>query len=514
MGVQVDHLTQHAEKIGDRIAVIDDRGDSAPRYVSYVAFNDAVNALANGFLSLGSGEGSHIAWWGNNSLEILTAIHAIRKSDGVSIPIPYKSTSNEALYLLQAADVEILLIESQYLPTLEPIRDQLVSLKHVVSFGDDLVTGESIPMGDVLGSSTKPVTEGNYASTQQMIFTSGTTGKPKGAIRKVGGEANQFGPLFKLIGWDRMDRLIYLTTGPLYHSGPLGFTLRSQLVGSTVVTQHSFDAEDWLRLVDSHQVTSTFSAPTPMRRITALPDDIKSKYDVSSLECFIANAAPWTMKLKRAYLNDFREDSLWEIYGSTELSVCTVLAPEDQLRKPGSCGVPAPGVSIKIFDDDGKEINEPGVPGELYAKSVAVFDTYYKSHDQYLEDHRDGFQTVGDIAYVDDEGYYFICDRKKDMIITGGVNVYPAEIENVLDDHPQVAEVAVLGIPDEEWGEAVCAIIVPLEGLEEINIIEFARNRLSGPKVPKQIFFYPELPKTGSGKVLKRDIREQVLKNL
>ena len=251
-----------------------------------------------------------------------------------------------------------------------------------------------------------------------------------------------------------------------------------------------------------------------MRRITALSDDIKSKYDVSSLECFIANAAPWTMKLKKAYLKDFREDSLWEIYGSTELSVCTVLAPEDQLRKPGSCGVPAPGVSIKIFNDDGQEISEPDEPGELYAKSVAVFDTYYKSHDRYLEDHRDGYQTVGDIAYVDDEGYYFICDRKKDMIITGGVNVYPAEIENVLDDHPQVAEVAVLGIPDEEWGEAVCAIIVPLEGLEEINIIEFARNRLSGPKVPKQIFFYPELPKTGSGKVLKRDLREQISKDL
>jgi fatty-acyl-CoA synthase/long-chain acyl-CoA synthetase len=512
--VQVDHLTQHAENAGDRIAVIDDRGKSKPRRLSYIAFNDDVNALANGFLSLGSGEGSHIAWWGNNSIEILTAIHAIRKCGGVSIPIPYKSTSDEALYLLHVADVEILFIESQYLPVLAPIRDQLKNLKHIVSFGDDHTIGRSIPMGEVLGSSAMPVTEGNYASTQQMIFTSGTTGKPKGAIRKVGGEANQFGPLFKLIGWDQMDQLIYLTTGPLYHSGPLGFTLRSQLVGSTVVTQHSFDAEDWLRLVEAHQVTSTFSAPTPMRRITALPDEIKAQYDVSSLACFIANAAPWTMKLKRAYLNDFRADSLWEIYGSTELSVCTVLAPEDQLRKPGSCGVPAPGVSIKLFDDDGIEISEPDVPGELYAKSLAVFDTYYKSHHQYLEDHRDGYQTVGDIAYVDDEGYYFICDRKKDMIITGGVNVYPAEIENVLDDHPQIAEVAVFGIPDEEWGEAVCAIIVPLEGLEENNITEFARNRLSGPKVPKQIFFYPELPKTGSGKVLKRDIREQILKNL
>ena len=514
MGVQVDHLTHHAENMGDRIAVIDDRENENTRKISYTAFNDKVNALANGFLSIGSRKGSHIAWWGNNSLEILTAIHAIRKSGAVSIPIPYKSTSEEALYLLQVADVEILIIENQYLPILIPIRDQLKNLKHVISFDDDLQYEISISIDDVLGSSSTPVTEGNYASTQQMIFTSGTTGKPKGAIRKVGGEANQFGPLFKLIGWDRMDQLIYLTTGPLYHSGPLGFTLRSQLVGSTVVTQHSFDAKDWLRLVDEHRVTSTFSAPTPMRRITALPDEVKAQFDVSSLECFIANAAPWTMKLKRAYLNDFREDSLWEIYGSTELSVCTVLAPEDQLRKPGSCGLPAPGVSIKIFNDDGKEILEPDVPGELYAKSVAVFDTYYKSHDQYLEDHRDGYQTVGDIAYIDDEGYYFICDRKRDMIITGGVNVYPAEIENILDDHVNIAEVAVFGIPDEEWGEAVCAVVVPKEEFMVDDVIDFARNRLSGPKVPKRIFFYPELPKTGSGKVLKRNLREQILKDL
>ena len=159
MGGQVDHLTQHAENIGDRIAVIDDRGNSAPRYVSYVAFNDEVNALANGFLSLGSGEGSHIAWWGNNSLEILTAIHAIRKSGAVSIPIPYKSTSEEALYLLQVADVEILIIENQYLPILIPIRHQLKNLKHVISFDDDLQHEISISIDDALGSSSTPVSK-------------------------------------------------------------------------------------------------------------------------------------------------------------------------------------------------------------------------------------------------------------------------------------------------------------------------------------------------------------------
>ncbi len=372
MGVKVDHLTKHADEIGDRIAVIDDRVGHPVREFDYVSFNGRVNALANGFLALGASEGSHIAWWGNNSVEVLTTIHAIRKAGGVSIPIPYRSTSEEALYLLGVADVEILVIESRYVPVVEKISDQLPKLDHIITFGGVEAEYVGKPMGEILGSSDTPVSEGNFIGTQNMIFTSGTTGKPKGAVRKVGGEANQYGPLLELLGWDQMESLIFLTTGPLYHSGPSGFALRSQLVGATVVTQYAFDPEDWLRLVSTHAVSATFSAPTPIRRVTSLPKEIKEKYDVSSLRSLIANAAPWTMKLKRAYLEDFREDSLWEVYGSTELSVCTVLAPEDQLRKPGSCGVPAPGVEIQLIDESGKLISEPGVAGELYARPAAL----------------------------------------------------------------------------------------------------------------------------------------------
>ena len=510
MGVKVDHLTKHADEIGDRIAVIDDRAGHPVREFNYVAFNARVNALANGFLSLGASEGSHIAWWGNNSVEVLTTIHAIRKAGGVSIPIPYRSTSEEALYLLGVADVEILVIENRYMPVVEKISAQLPKLEHIITYGNFETEGMGKPMGDILGSSDMPASEGNFIGTQNMIFTSGTTGKPKGAVRKVGGEANQYGPLLELLGWDQMESLIFLTTGPLYHSGPSGFALRSQLVGATVVTQYAFDSEDWLRLVSTHAVSATFSAPTPIRRVTSLPEEIKEKYDVSSLRSLIANAAPWTMKLKRAYLKDFREDSLWEVYGSTELSVCTVLAPEDQLRKPGSCGVPAPGVEIQLIDNRGQIIREADTPGELYARSSALFETYYKSHDKYIEDHRGGYQTVGDIAYIDEEGYYFICDRKKDMIISGGVNVYPAEIENVLDEYPFVEEVAVIGVADEEWGEVVCAVVVARKEFMAEDLLLFARSHLSGPKVPKHVYVVDELPKTGSGKVLKRDLRAYV----
>ncbi len=224
----------------------------------------------------------------------------------------------------------------------------------------------------------------------------------------------------------------------------------------------------------------------------------------------IANAAPWTMALKKAYLRDFPEDSLWEIYGSTELSVCTVLAPKDQLRKPGSCGLPSPGVEIRLVDTEGQIIDQSDIPGELYARSIALFDTYYKAEEQYLDDHLDGFQTVGDIAYRDSDGYFYICDRKKDMIITGGVNVYPAEIENVIDEHPLVHEVAVVGVADEEWGEVVSAVVVLNGECSSDKLIDFARQRLSGSKTPKIIVFMDELPKTGSGKVLKRELRKHV----
>jgi acyl-CoA synthetase (AMP-forming)/AMP-acid ligase II len=188
-----------------------------------------------------------------------------------------------------------------------------------------------------------------------------------------------------------------------------------------------------------------------------------------------------------------------------------VLAPADQLRKPGSCGQPAPGVEIKLFAGDGTEVTGTGPdhPGELYVRSGGVFDDYYKQHDKFTDERRGDFQTVGDIAYRDDEGYFYICDRKKDMIITGGMNVYPAEIEAVLEQHPDVYENAVFGIPSEQWGEMVHAAVVaqPGSGLTADAVIEFARERLASYKIPRSVSFVDELPKTGSGKVLKRELR-------
>jgi fatty-acyl-CoA synthase/long-chain acyl-CoA synthetase len=364
--------------------------------------------------------------------------------------------------------------------------------------GDDLVAR---------ASAEPPIreTEGTGAT---MIYTSGTTGKPKGAYRKMTDQSTAVA-LIGFIGYRPDD--IYLTSGPLYHSGPLAFMSAGLALGQTVIIQRQAEPEDWLRLVDKYRVTSTFAAPPLIRLVCALPTEVKARYDRSSMRIMLANAAPWSFALKQAYLADFPPDSLWEMYGSTELGVNCVLEPRDQLRKPGSCGRPAPGVEIRLLDAAGSEVTGtgPACSGELYIRSTAVFNEYYKQPESYRAAMHGDFHTVGDIAYRDEEGYYYICDRKNDMIITGGMNVYPAEIEAALEQHPGIFDVAVFGIPSDQWGEQVHAAVVlaPGASLSEADVITYARQHLAGYKCPRSVSFLGELPRTGSGKLLKRELR-------
>ena len=283
------------------------------------------------------------------------------------------------------------------------------------------------------------------------------------------------------------------------------------LYGQTIIVQRKFDAEDWLRLVDKYKASSTFSAPALVRMICALPREVKDRYDRSCMRVMVANAAPWSYALKQRYVADFPPESLFEVYGSTELGVDTVLMPEDQMRKPGSCGKPAPGIEIRLFGDDGKDVTGTGPdhPGEVFVRSKGAFDTYYKNDASYESNSRGDFHTVGDVAYWDDEGYLYICDRKTDMIISGGMNIYPAEVEAALEQHPEIYDVAVFGIPSEEWGEVVHATVVrsPGSSLTREEITAFAREHLASYKVPRSVDFTEELPRTGSGKLLKRQLR-------
>ncbi len=503
-----DGLTLLAGALGSKVSIIDDRPDGTVIQWTFADLEANANRLGRVLQGHGAGKGVKMIACGQNSPWIVAFGHAARKTGAVSVPLNYRLTPDEAAFVVDNSDAEIAFIDAEFVPLFETIRPRTPKLKTILVFdgrpGKDMLDAN----GAIAAADPSPLPPPQDDTAQTMIYTSGTTGKPKGAVRPRTGDPELLAQMVMEIGYTNDD--VYLTTGPLYHSGPGGFLAISQTLGNTAVLQRKFDAEDWLRLVEKYRCTSTFAAPTPIRRICQLEEAVAKKYDVSSMRIMIANAAPWSFALKKLYLSRFPTNSLFEVYGSTELGVNTILRPEHQLTKPGSCGRPAPGVEIILFDDEGREVTAPNQPGELYVRSKNVFSTYYKAHDKFEEDRREDMQTVGDIAYRDEEGFVYICDRKKDMIISGGVNIYPAEIEDALEHHADIMDVAVFGIPNEEWGEAVHAVVVirPGSGLTAEGIQAYARDHLAGYKVPRSISFMEEIPRTGSGKILKRELRQ------
>jgi acyl-CoA synthetase (AMP-forming)/AMP-acid ligase II len=503
-----DILTVYASTQPGKPAVIDDRGGADVITWSYAALEEVSNRLANTLASLGAGPGQKIIWCGPNSAQVVAVMNATRKIGAVAVPLNYRLTPDEAHYIIVHSDACIAYADAEY-AHLFASDEQLGNLRHVIVYGGDPPAGM---LGDDIVASAPAEPPADVAEVDgagaTMIYTSGTTGKPKGAYRSRT-NLDIWIALIGFIGYRPDD--VYLTSGPLYHSGPAAFMGFGLLFGQTIILQRKFDPEDWLRLVDTYKVTSTFSAPALIRLVCALPAEVKARYDRSSMRIMVANAAPWSLALKQAYVADFPPSSLWEVYGSTELGINCVLEPADQLRKPGSCGKPAPGIEIRLLDASAGEVTGTGPdhPGELYVRSAAIFSEYYKQPDSYEATRLGDYHTVGDVAYRDEEGYYYICDRKTDMIISGGMNIYPAEIEAALEQHPGIFDVAVFGIPSQEWGEQVHATVVLAPGstLSAQDIIAFAREHLAGYKTPRSIGFTAELPRTGSGKLLKRELR-------
>jgi acyl-CoA synthetase (AMP-forming)/AMP-acid ligase II len=504
-----DTLSSYAQSQPGKPGVIDDRPDGAVVMWTYAELEAQSNRIANLLLSLGAGPGKKVLWCGPNSPEVVAVISAVRKIGAVTVPLNYRLTPEEARYVINHSDAEVAYVDHEHAPMFAALRGQLEKVRHIIAVGGPAPAG-MLTDADIAAAPAGAPDVGDAAGAGgTMIYTSGTTGKPKGAVRSGPPNPETLGALLNLFGYRPDD--IYITSGPLYHSGPGAFLGAALLYGQTIIVQRKFDAEDWLRLVDKYKASSTFAAPAPVRMICALPKEVKDRYDRSSMRVMVANAAPWSYALKKQYVADFPPGSLFEVYGSTELGIDTVLLPEDQMRKPGSCGKPAPGIEIMLVDAAGNEVTGTGPdhPGEVFVRSKSVFDSYYKNDASYAANSRGDFHTVGDIAYWDDEGYLYICDRKTDMIISGGMNVYPAEIEAVLEQHPGIYEVAVFGIPSDEWGEVVHAAVVrsPGSSLTGEEITAFAREHLAGYKVPRSVDFTGELPRTGSGKVLKRQLR-------
>lgn len=495
----VDVIALHAARTPEAPALIE--GD---RRLSWAEFHGARNRLSNALTAMGLRPGERAIVYAANSIENLLVGAATRSAGAVAVPMNHRLTAEEVRYILDDSEASVVFVGDSFVPMAERVRAQAQSVRRWILMGEERRPWAQALVDVLAAGSTEvpPPTSGG-----SMVYTAGTTGKPKGALRRAIDPSSVVDRLRELDLADPSH--VHLVAGPLYHSAPGGFALYAHFLGCPVVVMPHFDPEAALRTIARFRCTSTFMAPILLKRIVDLPSAVRARYDVSSMRVIVMAAAPCPMRVKEEVLQVFGP-VLYEFYGSTELGINTVLRPEEVLRKPGSCGRVVSGLDLVILDDAGQPM-PPGQPGELFVKRhPGMFDEYWKKLEATREMRRGDWYSVGDVAYRDDEGFVYICDRKRDMIISGGVNIYPAEIEDVLHRHPKIQDVAVFGVPDEEWGERVHAAVQvrPGQTLSADEVVRFARERLADYKIPRAVSFEEDFPRDGAGKLVKRRLRE------
>jgi fatty-acyl-CoA synthase/long-chain acyl-CoA synthetase len=440
-----------------------------------------------------------------NSITGFHVTNGLRRAGLVAVPVNYRLRGREVAYLLNDSGARAVVADANHVEVVEEARAGVEGNPTFIAIAKNGPDGWlSFEKLIASASDAEPGVESAGALGASMIYTSGTTGHPKGAWRPNGVNIENVLQVISIFELSQSD--VHLMCGPGYHSGVAFFAALHQVLGATVVIQPKFEAEDALDLIERHRVTTTFMAPTLLQRLVDAQE--ARPRDTSSLRAVILGAAPCPIALKHGAQAAFGQ-VLWEFYGATETGINTVLRPEDQLRKPGSCGTAVPGQEIRLADAEGYDVPD-GEPGELMVRNTWLAE-YYNRPDATGKSFHDGFFSVGDVAYRDSEGYYYICDRQVDMIISGGVNIYPAEVEAVLHAHPAVMDAAVIGVPDQHWGESVKAVVQVRRGASatEQELIDFCAAQLAGYKKPRSVDFVNELPRDAAGKLLKRKVRER-----
>ena len=348
-----------------------------------------------------------------------------------------------------------------------------------------------------------------------FTYSSGTTGTPKGIWRRFPDvDPSEFADMSKTFGQAFAFEPLggaHLVSAGMHHGGCAGFYLGALNVGQALAIMGKFDPEETLRMIERHRVTSAYMVPTQFVRLLRLPDETRARYDLSSLRSVVHSAAPCPREIKSQML-EWWGPVIWETYGGME-GAATIAKPHRWLEKPGTVGHAVRGMKVMILDDAGEEL-PAGEVGNVYMESSFGGFHYHNDREATDEARRGRAFTIGDVGYLDDDGYLFLCDRARDIIISGGVNVYPAEIEGVLVGHRAVADVAVIGVPDPEWGEQVKAVVELVDGAVPTpalagELISYCRERLAGYKCPRTVEFERDLPRTDTGKLSKRRIRER-----
>lgn len=497
----VDVLTAQALARPDKPALV-----LGEQVLSYRELNRLANRSAAAAAGLGLGAGDRAAGMSYNSLEGFTWGAGLRKLGVVGVPINFRLRGGEIAYVIADSGAKVVVAGPEFVEAVEAARSEVPEGVVLVARGASPPPGwlsyEELIAAAPDQEPAEVLDAGALGRT--MIYTSGTTGAPKGAYRPGGAPelAAQAIEAFELTPED-----VHLMAGPGYHSAVGFFAAIHLALGGSVVVMPRFEAEEALRLFERHRVTTAYMPPILLARLVALPEPVRRRYDTSSLRALIAGAAPFPYELKKKVVAAFGE-VLWEFYGATETGINTVLRPVDQLRKPGSCGVLLPGQDALLLDEEGMPVPE-GRPGILWVRNSGLAE-YFNKPEATSRALRDGYFSVGDVAYRDQEGYYFICDRMVDMIISGGVNIYPAEVEAALHRHPAVRDAAVIGVPDDDWGESVKAVVAlqPGASLTEAELLEWCRTAMADYRRPRSIDFVEELPRDAAGKLLKRTLRE------
>jgi len=507
-------VIKHAiDAYGDRIAISCKKESG----LTHLDINRTSNAIIARFLDDGLEKGDKIALYMGNCHHYREMFWAAGKAGFVLVPVNGRLKPREILHIINDSEAKALVVAAGHERVIEEIKSELLTTRRFYSV-DPGVEGYRF-----LGTSTEeyPADDPEVSLTEDDLlwfqYTSGTTGLPKGAMltQGVAGAIVEIchSAIKDKVHFDQDTRALQLL--PSYSFSGAAYDILYQWIGAMTVIMESFNASNMMALIEKHGITDCHIVPVILNYLLESPDF--GKYDLSSLACITYGAAPMPPPLLKMGIEKIGPVFMQD-YGASEAGALTILdiedhvvdGPPEKIKRLASCGKPIPGVSVKVLNERGEEV-EPGEIGELTTKSPMVMKGYWKMPEETETTLRDGRFYTGDLCTVDEEGYIYVKDRKKDMIISGGFNIYPFELESVLQEHPAIADAAVFGIPDEQWGEAVCAHVVLREGMDatEDEIIGFMKQNLASYKKPKKIEFVAQLPRTLSGKILKRDLREK-----
>ena len=506
-----DAVATHARLTPDKLGVRDSR-----RQLSFAVWHERATRLANGLLGLGLVKGDRVALLAHNCLEWMELYVALARAGLVAVPINFRLTAPEIGYIAGNAEARAFVVQESLLDRVDGLRAGLERIgDNWILLGGAARAGWHDYEGLVAAASAvAPDVEVRPADPAALMYTSGTTGRPKGAIRSHEGNSLMALATALEMGFTRND--VALLVMPMCHANSLYFSHTFVQIGATCVIddRRSFDPEALLATLASERISFTSLVPTHYIMMLGLPSAVRMRHDVSAVEKLMISSAPARRDTKLAIMEYFRNGRLYELYGSTEAGWVTLLRPDEQLDRPGSVGREWVGsAAIRLLDPQGREVPD-GEVGELYSRTPYVFDGYWKNPVKTAEAFRDGWCSVGDMARRGDGGYIHLVDRKSNMIISGGENVYPSEVEAVIGAHPKVKDVAVIGVPHERWGEAVAAVVVPHESdsLSENELLDWCRTRIAGYKRPQRIHILAEtdMPRTSTGKILHRVLRERI----